>query len=178
MRTVFNAWLPPYSRHNPGHLTALSVLRSREPVDGLRGFLLQSHGLRTLELDFLYSAAQGDSLNLIDLGGNLLPLCETLVHLVLRFDMFREGKHGLNFLEDIVEGDLTFLWSFTALVSLETSLGLLFGEDVHNLRDCDDLTHNLADVLPHNLRKLNITDDLWAMEHFISSEEKMTMSTF
>jgi hypothetical protein len=112
------------------------------------------------------------------LGKYLLPLRETLAHLVLRFDMFREGKHGLDFLEDMVEGDLALRRSFTALASMETSLGLLFGEDVHTLRDDDDLTHMLADVLPRNLRKVTITDDLWVMGRFVTSEERMTMSTF
>lgn len=152
----------------PGHLAALSILRWREPVETVRPLLLVMPFLRTLELGFWYPADRSythggeQSLDLHALDDCLRPFRETLVHLALRFDWYdiMEEEAYTGTLEDMVYGDSSFLRHFTALITLKTSLGLLFGEAAWvpaYTGEADDVDVILADVLPPNLRKLILT---------------------
>jgi len=156
-----------------GNLTAFSVLRSRVPVYRLRNVLHESHGLRILELDFLYSTAHYEPIDLNRLSELLGKFHETLVHLVARFDMVKSSRLDTEDVEDAVHGNQKGLQQFTALATLETSLGLIFGENYGYKGD--DLTHSLADVLPLNLRKLTIADHLWRSGPSLGTQGMLTM---
>ncbi|KAF2828977.1 hypothetical protein CC86DRAFT_368125 [Ophiobolus disseminans] len=161
-----------------GTFTALSILRSSLSTSGLRAMLKQTPQLRVLECTFLYAASEGFlDLNILRAGLDIVRT--TLVHLVLRFDIYDSQGTSARELSRILTGDLGFLREFTSLTTLETSLALLFGQNGLVYRpEPLKLPCSLADTLPPRLHKLRIADDLWTFKPFAWSEIAMTMDVF
>jgi hypothetical protein len=164
----------------PGTLTAFSVQRAAAHSDYLWPVLRLMPALRTLECDFLYHIEERGPLNMSTLKEGLELARTTLVHLILRFHINDDDDEGLRggYLEDVVYGKLGSLRQFAALTTLETSLALMFGQDDFALKHPSDLEFSLASMLPPNLRKLTITDDLWGVNTFKRTDEIFTMAVF
>lgn len=96
----------------------------------------------------------------------------TLAHLIVRFDgydndMIEDNLNGCT-------GSLGSLSNFTALVTLEVSIALLFGQT----RLSTSQKPSLAEILPPRLRQLTINDDRWDHSVLLHTEGPLTMAVF
>ncbi|KAJ4360435.1 uncharacterized protein N0V89_000998 [Didymosphaeria variabile] len=101
----------------------------------------------------------------------------TLKILVIQVELFGDTDNGFGGM--LISSDevsmvcvnaLGQLRDFAALVSLETSLAVLYGQVV------DPHLHPLAGLLPPNLQRLVINDDLWAASSTFPWNELMVLS--
>jgi hypothetical protein len=150
---------------NIGNLAALSVLTWPAPIRGLPELLKEVHVTQRLDLDINYLPDLREvfpifrsSLNLDTLDRGLRHLCNTLVHLVLQYNIIDDDE-GITeiYCSDTLEGNLIFLKTFTALVTLELSPNLLAGQAVNEALEMFPRNLTLSDLttsLPPHLRSL------------------------
>jgi hypothetical protein len=156
------------------NLNTLHLRRSQVSPNILGYLLKQTPNLRILRYDCFKPASSG-RLDLTALRAGLQNVRSTLTDLIVRFDMYTDNDSwAIEEVPSACIGRLGSLHDLTALATLSVSYVLLFGElgvtPVHE--------QQLAYVLPQQLQKLTLYDDLWGYEAFGTTEGVPLMETF
>ncbi|KAH7109410.1 hypothetical protein B0J11DRAFT_620353 [Dendryphion nanum] len=136
------------------NLTTMSLQRSPASPSTLGLLLRQTPALRSL----LYDCQSLSSAGLIDLytlQQALSHVRSTLCDLVIRFDVISDEALDPENLSFVFHGNLGSLRDFTSITSLNISFGALYGQHTA-ATDMPSLAH----VLPPNIERLTINDDL------------------
>ena len=137
-------------------------------------YLTLTWNLRTFVLHLMCPAQDYLPFELERMQTGLENVRSTLNHLAFRIDICDSPQGKASEVTDVCTGSLSFFRGYTALTTLETSLPLLFGEP----KTTNQQGHHLAEVLPPNLQKLIIADDLWHVIMFVWTTTVWTMDVF
>ena len=150
----------------PGTLTTLRLERSKCPLSTLMPVLDQAPSLRSLSYDF--TVATSDSIvDLQKLHTTLKKISSTLEDLKIGFFHWLDDPE-FSAMDVQVAGSLGPFREFNRLTSLELPLPMLFEDSL--LRTIP--TPRLADVLPPNLRRLVLADNLWPVGEFGEDDDE------
>lgn len=144
-------------------LTTLELYETEARPGALESLLRHTPNLRSLVYDCNLPSSSSP-LNLSALRQALDHVRDTLDNLVIGFQIFPdEGLDPTN-LAAVLRGSLGPLGSMTALEDIIAPLMLLLGQVT------PQTAAPLADVLPPNLKRLTINDDLWNYDAFYTWE--------
>lgn len=158
----FPAWplkRPPLA----ASLTTLQLNHTSARPGALEFLLRHTPNLQSLVYDCNLPSSCSP-LNLTAVRKGLDHVCDTLVHLVVRFDIFAdEGLDPTN-LAAVLRGSLGPLGSMVALEDINVPLMFLLGQVTP--QDAAPL----ADILPPGLKRLTVNDELWDYDAFYAWE--------
>jgi hypothetical protein len=142
------------------NLTVLQLRRSPALPSTLDLLLVATPGLITLEYDCLLPSSQ-TPFCLRTLRQGLNHIRATLMYLSIRCEVFADEAIEVEALGTVFVNKLGALHDFPALITIETSLAILYGQ-VQEVN-----VPLLANLLPPNLQHLTINDDLWGFYAFV-----------
>lgn len=150
------------------NLTKLHLRRSPSLPSTLDLLLSTTPNLQSLDYD-LFIPANKAPVSLDTLAHALNRVRTTLKHLSIKWEIFHDPNDyfgGVNVSPFGIEltmactGSLGSLRDYPSLLTLETSLAVLYGQE-QETRDTA-----LAEILPPNLERFTLVDDLWEFETF------------
>jgi hypothetical protein len=141
-------------------LTTLQLRRSPALPNTLDILLSATPSLTALEYDCLLPSSQ-TPFCLSTLRQALNRVRGTLKNLSIRYEVFADDATEVESIGTILVNNLGSLCDFPALITLETSLAILYGQ----VREVN--VPFLLDLLPPNLQHLTINDDLWGFYAFV-----------
>ena len=149
-------------------LTKLQLRRSPALPETLDLLLSTTPNLQSLDYDLFIPANQAP-LSLDTLRKALDHIRTTIKHLSVKWEIFHDPDDyfgGVNVSPFGIEltmaciGALGSLREFPALLTLETSLAVLYGQEQETRETA------LSEILPPNLERFTLLDDLWEFETF------------
>lgn len=142
------------------NLTTLQLRRSPVLPSTLDLLLAAAPNLTTLDYDCLLPSSK-TPLCLSSLRRALNRIRKTLEHLSVRCEVFSDDATEVESIDTVLINNLGSLRDFPALTTVEISLAVLYGQ----VREVNFPL--LKDLLPRNLHRLTINDDLWGFYAFI-----------